>query len=318
MARPLRIEYEGAFYHIIQRGLERRSIFRGDRNKERFLQYLSESHFKYNLICHAYCLMDNHYHLIIQTPKANIAQIMHYINASYVMYYNKKHKRNGPLYQGRYKSFLVEADEYLYQLSRYIHLNPIRAKIVGRPEDYGWSSYVYFIRKEKPKKWLETNFISSSFASSAKKARRAYEDFVLAGIQKEKLIKNYITENTHKGLVLGSMDFAQEIYERYIKGRKDEDVPAIRSFAKYEDLNKERVENIIKQFAKDDIRIRKLTIYILRKYTQMTLKEIAAYYDGVGKTGISIMCKRLEDERQQDKNLDRLISRIEKACNVET
>ncbi len=318
MARPLRIEYEDAFYHIIQRGLEKRSIFQEGKDKARFLQYLSEGYSKYKLICHAYCLMDNHYHLIIQTPGANLTKIMHYINASYVMYYNKKNKRTGPLYQGRYKSFLVEADEYLYHLSRYIHLNPLRAKMVKKPEDYKWSSYRYFTRDKISEKWLETGFILSDFARPIKKASRAYEKFVLEGIENEKQIRSYIKENTYKGLVLGSIGFAQDIYKKYVKGRKDEEIPAIRNFAKDEDLSKKKTESIIKKFTKDDAKIRRFTIYILKKYTQMSLKEIAACYKGIGDTGISILCKRLEEERRKDKNTDRLISRIEKMCNVET
>lgn len=318
MARPLRIEYENAFYHIIQRGLEKRSIFRGDKDKTRFLQYLSESHSKHRLICHAYCLMDNHYHLIIQTPGANLTKIMHYINASYVMYYNKKNKRTGPLYQGRYKSILVEADEYLYHLSRYIHLNPLKVRMVKKPEDYNWSSYRYFIRNEIPKKWLEIDFILSDFASAPKKAGRAYEKFVLEGIGNKKQIQNYIKENTYKGLVLGSIDFAQNIYKKYVKGRQDEEIPAIRNFAKDEDFSKEKTESIIKRFTKDEAKIRKFTIYILKKYTQKSLKEIAACYKGIGDTGISILYKRLEEKRKKDRSTDRLINRIEKMWNVET
>lgn len=318
MARPLRIEYKDAFYHIIQRGLDRQNIFKGDSNKFKFLQYLAESHQKYKSICHTYCLMDNHYHLILQTPKANLTKIMHYLNASYAIYYNNKNKRTGPLYQGRYRSILVEADEYLHQLSRYIHLNPLRAKIVKKPEDYNWSSYQYFIGNKMPQKWLETNFILSDFASSIKRASRAYDKFVLEGIENRKQIQSHIKENTHKGLVLGSIGFVQDIYKKYVKGKQDQEIPAIRNFAKDEDFSKEKTEGIVKWFIKDKTKIRKFTIYMLKKYTQMSLREIAACYKGIGDTGISILCKRLEEEREKDKSIDELMNRIENVWNVET
>ena len=124
MARSLRIEYENAFYHIIQRGIERRNIFDLDKDKDRFFYYLERTHIAYGVIIHAYCLLNNHYHLILETPRANLSKALHCLNTSYAAYYNTEHKRVGPLYQGRFKAILVEADGYLHYLSSYIHLNP--------------------------------------------------------------------------------------------------------------------------------------------------------------------------------------------------
>jgi putative transposase len=129
MARPLRISYPGAFYHVTSRGNEQKAVFKSTPDRERFLEYLESSVQRYNAIIHAYCLMDNHYHLLLETPDGNLSRIMAHINGAYTMYFNIKRKRFGHLFQGRYKAILVEADEYAEELSRYIHLNPVRANI---------------------------------------------------------------------------------------------------------------------------------------------------------------------------------------------
>ena len=145
MARALRIELEGAFYHVTSRGNLRDRIFFKDRDKNKFLQILKRTKERYSYVLHAYALMDNHYHLIMETPKGNLSQSMQNINTSYTVYVNRKYQRNGHLFQGRYKAILVDQNEYLLSLSRYIHLNPVRARIVERPEQSPWSSYSYFI-----------------------------------------------------------------------------------------------------------------------------------------------------------------------------
>ncbi|MDO9507797.1 MAG: transposase, partial [Thermovirgaceae bacterium] len=144
MARPLRIEYPGAFYHVTSRGNERKDIFKSGTDREKFLSYLKSATERYGAVIHAYCLMSNHYHLMLETPQGNLSWIMKHINSSYTSYFNIKRKRAGHLLQGRYKAILVEADTYAAELSRYIHLNPVGAKMVGSPEEYPWSSYRYY------------------------------------------------------------------------------------------------------------------------------------------------------------------------------
>src|SRR4030066_1532561 len=150
MARPLRIEFPGAYYHITSRGNERKAIFKNMGDRESFLSYLKLAYLRYGVVIHVFCLMNNHYHLLLETPKGNLSQIMRYINGAYSIYFNVKHKRTGHLFQGRYKAILVDADEYAGELSRYIHLNPVRAGIVSKPEQYLWSSYQYYVGKKKP------------------------------------------------------------------------------------------------------------------------------------------------------------------------
>ena len=164
MARPLRIEYPGAFYHVTSRGNERKDIFKSNTDREMFLSYLASAQEKYEAVVHAYCLMSNHYHLMIETPQGNLSQIMKYINSSYTNFFNIKRKRTGHLLQGRYKAILVEADAYATELSRYIHLNPVRAGMVRSPEEYRWSSYSYYTERSSPS-WLKTGFILGYFGT---------------------------------------------------------------------------------------------------------------------------------------------------------
>jgi len=124
MARPLRIQYPGAFYHVTSRGNEQQEIFKSRRDREKFCEYLGSASSRYGAIIHSYCLMSNHYHLLLESPEGNLSQIMRHINGAHTTYFNVKRKRAGSLFQGRHKAILVEADEYALELSRYIHLNP--------------------------------------------------------------------------------------------------------------------------------------------------------------------------------------------------
>jgi len=140
MGRQLRIEYPGAYYHVTARGNERKDIFKSNRDREKFLGYLESAVERYGALIHVWCLMNNHYHLLMETPQGNLSQVMQHINGAYTNYFNTKRKRSGHLFQGRYKAILIEADEYAVELSRYIHLNPVRIGAVADPMHFRWSS----------------------------------------------------------------------------------------------------------------------------------------------------------------------------------
>ncbi|MCH8056115.1 MAG: transposase, partial [Deltaproteobacteria bacterium] len=141
MARPLRIEYPGATYHVTSRGNERKAIFRGDLDRRKFLELLSSSVEQFILQLHAYVFMDNHYHLLVETPEGGLSRAVRYLNGVYTQYFNRRHRRVGHLFQGRYKAILIDKDSYLAELSRYIHLNPWRVRSgVKDPLRYRWSS----------------------------------------------------------------------------------------------------------------------------------------------------------------------------------
>ena len=140
MARPLRIEFPGAVYHVTSRGNERKAIFRDDQDRKTFLDTLKDVTRRYNWLCHAYCLMDNHYHLLIDTPNGNLSIGMRQLNGVYTQGFNKRHGRVGHLFQGRFKAVLVQKDNHLLEACRYVVLNPVRAERVQRPEEWIWSS----------------------------------------------------------------------------------------------------------------------------------------------------------------------------------
>ena len=314
MARPLRIEFKDAFYHIIQRGIERKNIFIFDADKNKFLSYLDSAYATYGAIIHTYVLMDNHYHIILQTPRANLSRVMHYLNTSYAAYYNAKRKRRGPLYQGRFKAILVQQDEYLHYLSGYIHLNPVRANIVKDPIEYPWSTYTYFTSSTAPPCWLDTALILSMFDKTASKAKRLYREFVLDMIGKE---RNIIDENTIKGFILGNVDFAERIIDTFIISEQDSEIPIINELRRRKEPSLERIKRLVEENIKDDRRLkRRIALYLSRKCTQHTLNNIAAFYGKIRDTGVSQAFRRTKQARRGDKKLDRFLVELEKRLKV--
>ena len=163
MGRSLRITFTGAYYHVTSRGNERKDVFKSQIDREKFLSYLESAVLRYGAVIHAYCLMSNHYHLLLETPSGNLPRIMQHINGAYTNYFITKRARSGHLFQGRYKAILIDADAYAIELSRYLHLNPVRAGMVSVPEAYPWSSYLDYIGERKCPEWLKTSFILGFF-----------------------------------------------------------------------------------------------------------------------------------------------------------
>ena len=154
MARPLRIEYENAWYHVMNRGTNRCAIYNNDHHRDIFSHSLGECVLKYAIEIHAYCLMNNHYHLLVKTPYANLSRAMRHIDGVYTQRYNRLENRDGSLFRGRYKAVLIDAENYLVAVSRYIHRNPVEARICSNPKQYMWSSYLAYIGDAKKPPWL--------------------------------------------------------------------------------------------------------------------------------------------------------------------
>lgn len=181
MVRPIRLEFAGALYHITSRGDRQEDIYEGDADRYLFLHTLGEVCERYNWVCHAYCLMNNHYHLLIETPDANLSQGMRQLNGVYTQAFNRVKNRAGHVFQGRYTGILVDKQSYLMELARYIVLNPVRAQMCHIAEQWPWSSYLPTIGKRPKPVWLHTDWLLASFGSTKLKAIEAYKFYVAQG-----------------------------------------------------------------------------------------------------------------------------------------
>jgi putative transposase len=225
MARPLRIEYAGANYHVTSRGNERKPVFNGDQDRTNFLNTLQHVNKRYNWICHAYCLMDNHYHLIIETPEGNLSAGMRQLNGVYTQLFNKLHGRAGHLFQGRYKSIVIQKDSHLLEVCRYVVLNPVRANMVEAPEAWKWSSYRATAGRERSHPCLTVDWMLGQFSGQRGKAGQEYRQFVQRGINKETIW----TEVRGQAL-LGEDEFADSLVAHL---RKHKDMPEIPKSQRY-------------------------------------------------------------------------------------
>ena len=181
MARPLRLSFPGAVYHVTSRGNARHDIVADDRDRSQWLSLLAHVVDRYGWLCHAYCLMDNHYHLVIETPKPNLSIGMRQLNGRYTQAYNRRHEQVGHVFQGRFTAILVEKDAHLLELCRYVVLNPVRAKIVSHPRLWVWSSYRATVGETKAPGWLTTDWILSQFGQRGGPAQARYRTFVAEG-----------------------------------------------------------------------------------------------------------------------------------------
>jgi REP element-mobilizing transposase RayT len=182
MSRPIRIEFPDALYHVTARGDRREDIFEDDADRQMFLSTLEQVITQFNWLCHAWCLMDNHYHLMIQTPDGNLSKGMRQLNGVYTQTCNRRHKHVGHLFQGRFKAILVDSDAYLLELTRYVVLNPVRAGMVKKPGDWSWSSYRASVGLEPAAPWLEVDGLLAQFGKRRSLAQQRYAQFVSAGI----------------------------------------------------------------------------------------------------------------------------------------
>ena len=182
MARPLRIEYDGALYHVTSRGNERKPIFKDDTDRELFLDTLSQVTDRFNWLCHAYCLMSNHYHLVIETPDGNLSRGMRQLNGVYTQAFNRRHRRVGHLFQGRFKGILVQKDSHFLEVCRYVVLNPVRAKAVKQPREWAWSSYRATAGQSAVPRRLMVEDLLGHFAQRRSTAQEKYREYVSGGI----------------------------------------------------------------------------------------------------------------------------------------
>jgi len=305
LARPLRIEYPGALYHVTSRGNDKKDIFRSIKDRQKFLSYLSSAWERHGAVFYAYCLMSNHFHLMLETPQGNLSRIMKHINGSYTTYFNVKHKRAGHLLQGRYKAILVQADTYAAELSRYIHLNPVRAKMVSSPEEYQWSSCCRYLEGTEPS-WLSTSLVLGYFGGEAEDRRGNYRDYLYDAIGKES--RDPLADSV-ASTILGTDDFVRDIREKYLEGKeKDRDLPALKDLSRGPDV---AVIKTVSEdaFPENEKLARTAGIYLCWRCSGAKLKEIGELY-GISESGVNRACWRFEKMMGRDKDLREKLERL--------
>jgi len=222
MARPLRVEFAGALYHITARGNERKPIYRNDTDRSRFLVFLAEANERFTWFCHAYCLMTNHYHLLLETCNPNLSKGMRYLNGGYTQWFNRNHRRVGHLLQGRFKAILVERNTYLLELARYIALNPVRAGMVRSAEEWPWSSYRASAGLTKAHECLTTDWVLAGFDSKRRAACGRYRKFVSHGRGQPAP-----WENLRNQIFLGSDAFVEDVLSRVDPEQSLKEIPRL-------------------------------------------------------------------------------------------
>ena len=277
MARPLRIEYQGAHYHVTTRGNERKAIFRDALDRRKFLELIGRAVEQFDIRVHAYVLMDNHYHLLVETRRVGLNRALRYLNGVYTQSFNRRHRRVGHLFQGRYKAILVEKESYLLELSRYIHLNPWRMKGSIDPIKYPWSSLGIYLGTRPVPPWFTDKDVLSHFGSKGKRGYREFvEDGIRGGIRTP-------WEDVRGQAVMGSEGFIEEVVRkqggekvkkaeiarrREIVGHKPEAIMA--AVGKYYGIRAEEIKGRGWRYTE----ARYVASYLMRRYGLLGLREI--------------------------------------------
>ncbi|OGF67981.1 MAG: hypothetical protein A2Y62_22070 [Candidatus Fischerbacteria bacterium RBG_13_37_8] len=310
MAKSPRLQYEDALYHVHARGNERKPIYRNKDDYLKFLSLLSELPARFQVIIHGYVLMRNHFHLLIETPAANIGQAMHYLNGAFAWYFNRKYWRVGHLFQARYSSHLIEKESYLYMASRYIHRNPLRKNICKHLQAYPWSSYGQYIGLTPKEHWLTTEWILGQFSDYESQARILYKDFVEDGIDSDTESQEYEKFIFSKETIADAMN--EKIFRPKDLKIPDDDIPRI-------SLEPDQVIQAVQKIFDGGASLhekysynnpsRRICIYLLRRYSRMSNKEIGHFFS-IRKSAVSMSKKRMEIEINKNNYMKELINKI--------
>lgn len=309
MSRPYRLQGEGFFYHVTSRGNDRKKIYLSDYDYNKFLEYLKSAKEKHKFHLYAYCLMGNHYHLLLETTKPNLSKIMQYIGTSYTTYYNVKRKKSGHLFQGRYKSIIIDKDSYLLELTRYIHLNPVRAKIVSEPQKYKWSSFGGYLRKQGDG-YIDKQEIAKYVTFKPEQ----YKQFVIEGIKSG--INPF--KNIYAGFILGSTEFIKEkiaILKNEVETKEFSYKKALLSNVTIEQIlnaiskkYKVNPDTLCKIRNKPSFE-KKLAIYLAKRYTHLTNREIGNIFI-IGSTAAIKAARSIERVMAENKGVKKGVREI--------
>jgi REP element-mobilizing transposase RayT len=311
MARKPRLHYIGAVYHVMVRGNSGQNIFADDEDRYRFYLFLQEGVEKFGHRIHAFCLMNNHVHLAIQVGDKPLSRIMQNLCFRYTQWVNSRQKRVGHLFQGRYKAIVVDADAYLVELVRYIHLNPVRAKLVKSPKDYPWSShrvYIYIGQETLP--WLTTDWVLSQFAQRLKTARIRYSEFVTSG--RDEGHRQEFHSGTSQGRILGDDTFIERVYTESDQGENkavtlDE---IINRVGKIYGLTEEEITAGGKQRYASEAR--GMIAYLVREVSGLSLTDLSSRMKR-DVTSLSAAAERVFTRSRENSDLEKRKQLLEKA-----
>lgn len=334
MARPQRIEYEGAVYHATVRGNDRQAIFADDGDHEYFLRVLGESVGQFDVRLYLFCLMGNHVHLVVETPHANLGRFMHQLETAYTIHFNRRHMRSGHVMQGRYHAWLVEADAYMLRLSRYVHLNPVftaatrqrpLAERIALLRRYPWSSYRAYIGRARVPPFLDTGPVLAMTASDAGTSPETYRGFVEAGI--EDIDAGFLEVKDLSGLCLGSPAFrakVQSLYQNLRPGRKRTDEISFRRRSTWRNVE-EILEVVCRHLGVDRAALRRrrrdsfdraIAARMLCDHGGLTQRQIADVL-GIGSGGaVGKQLQRLTAELAHNDRLQRQVAAIAAECQA--
>ena len=315
MPRPLRIEFENAWHHVMNRGANQQAIFKSISHRNLFYTLLSEVADRFKLEIHAFCLMNNHYHLLVRTPLANLARTMQHLDGIYTQRFNKLTHRDGPLFRGRYKAILVDSDQYLLQVSRYIHLNPVAAKICTDPREYKWSSYRSFIDKRFSIAWLTTSSTLNQMTGTNKSI--SYESFVTQGIDNE-------TTNFYKKKHLPSIYGSKKFVESHLNSLDDTYAQCVSPDINHTKLlpNKNDILgtvmnyfNISQSHLYESIKGKKnipklVSIYLLSHLGQLTHRDISNIFTSLSESSISTQIIRFKKLAATNSDIKKYVREI--------
>ncbi len=315
MSRPLRIEYPDAWYHVLNRGRRSENVFLNKKDYKSFLELLIESTELWNVRIAAYCLMPNHYHLLLQTPDANLSRCMRHINGIYTQRFNRLHQCDGQLFRGRFKSILIDVDSYLLQLVRYIHKNPLQGGLVDRLDAYGWSSHKAYISNAKKWDWLYKEFVLSMLSDDKKHHRQAYREFLAEDDFTE---INKIFEGEKFPSVLGSERFINRIRDKFFDQKSHEEVPESRLLAP----SRERIKRVVCETYRVDEEVllkskrgtfnepRNVAIYLCRRLRADRLDEICQEFGMKRYSTASSVLERVKVHQSRDRRFQKRVEEL--------
>ena len=316
MARPLRIQYPGAFYHITGKGSEGRRIFLGSTDYEKFKEYLLEAQRKFHVVVHCYVLLGNEYQLIAETREANLSRFMHHLAGNYTTYFNTRRRITGHLFQGRFKAILIEEKSLLLELTRYMHLNPVRARLVKKAGEYKHSSYQAYLFKES-QGLVFTDLVLSGISTDPGKARRKYGEFVESGTGKN--LTNPL-QKVYGQAIAGSPAFIKKVAARVNKKWPPAKGPTRRTTAAQQASGVERILTALSSHFKVPRKTifaarntpRNLAIYFAKKYTGLTNSEIGERFGNITYSAVTRVATRVAERARKDKELQRHLHELEK------